>query len=143
MAPVLGIDYGVRRIGIAVSDPTDTLATAVGTHHEGRDGSVLALLRGLVAERGVTEVVVGWPLTTGGEVGDMARRAARFADRLREELELPVVLADERFSSAEAAARLRETGRRRAPRGTVDAAAAEIILQQHLDQRRARGPESS
>jgi putative Holliday junction resolvase len=135
MTPLLGIDYGTRRIGLAVSDATDTLATAVATHHEGRDGSILTRLRRLVAERGVTEIVVGWPLTTRGEEGDIARQARRFADRLREELGLPVTLVDERYTSQEAERHLRASGRRHA-RDAVDALAAETILQIHLDRRR-------
>jgi putative Holliday junction resolvase len=142
MSPLIGIDYGLRRIGIAVSDASDTLASAVGTHREDRDGSILARLRELVADRGITGIVVGWPVTAAGEEGDIARRARRFAERLRSELGLPVTLLDERYSSQEAQRRLRATGRRQ-PREAIDALAAELILQVHLDRLRARPEEET
>ena len=142
MSPLIGIDYGLRRIGIAVSDATDSLASAVGTHREGRDGSILERLRELVAAREITGIVVGWPVTAAGEEGDIARRARRFAERIGAELALPVTLVDERYSSQEAERRLRASGRRQ-PREAVDALAAELILQAHLDGRRARPEEEA
>ena len=141
MPVVIGIDYGVRRIGIAVSDPGGRLALAVGVHVEGRDGSVLELLRRLAAERGAESVVVGLPLTADGRETDMAVRARRFADRVAEALALPVVLLDERYTSQEAERWIAMRGRP-ARRGEVDAVAAQIILQNHLDRLASRGPET-
>ncbi len=138
MSVLLGIDYGERRIGIAASNPERTLAFGVGVHVEGRDGSVLALLADLARDRGATGVVVGLPLTADGREGDLARRARRFADRVAEALGLPVTLCDERYSSQEAARAIATRGRP-ARRGEVDAVAAQIILQQHLDRLRADG----
>ncbi len=140
MPVVIGIDYGLRRIGIAVSDPEGTLALAVGVHVEGRDGSVLAMLRNLAVERDATSVVVGLPLTADGRETDMAARARRFADRVAEELDLPVSMLDERYSSQEAKRWIAMRGKP-AKRGEVDAVAAQIILQSHLDRLAARGPE--
>ncbi len=143
MSVLLGIDYGERRIGIAASDPGRTLAFAVGVHVEGRDGSVLALLADLVRDRGATGVVVGLPLTADGREGDLARKARRFADRVAAALDLPVTLSDERYSSQEAERAIARRGRP-ARRGEVDAVAAQIILQQHLDRlRAARSPEDA
>jgi putative Holliday junction resolvase len=139
MSPYLGIDYGSSRCGIAVSDPSDTLATAVATHREGRDGSLLERLRELVAAYQIDAIVVGWPLTVRGEAGAMAQRVQRFADRLERTLGLPVVLLDERYTSQEAERALRGRGRRRA-KGDIDALAAELILQTYLDRRRAEAP---
>ena len=140
MPVVIGIDYGLRRIGIAVSDPEGTLALAVGVHVEGRDGSVLAMLRNLAVERDATSVVVGLPLTADGRETDMAARARRFANRVAEELDLPVSMLDERYSSQEAKRWIAMRGKP-AKRGEVDAVAAQIILQSHLDRLAARGPE--
>lgn len=129
----LGLDYGLRRIGVAAG--SGSLALAVATHREGRDGSVLAFLRALVEERGAEGFVVGLPLTADGREGDMAARARKFAARLEDEFGLPVVLWDERFSSAEADRGLAEAAR--PPREARDAEAARIILQSWLDSRSA------
>jgi putative Holliday junction resolvase len=134
MAVVLGLDYGLRRIGLALSDPTGTLATAAGCHRTPEDGSILDRLRGLVRERGVTAVVVGLPLTADGREAEMAAAARRFARRLADELDLPIHLVDERYSSQEADRWLRGASRRTGrDRGERDAVAAELILQQYLD----------
>lgn len=135
MPAVIGLDYGLRRIGIAVSDPDGTLAFAVGVHVEGRDGSVLVRLRNLVAERGAQSIVLGLPLTADGRETDMAARVRRFGARLHEELGLAVILVDERYSSQEARRTIGLRGRP-ARRGEVDAVAAQIILQSHLDRPR-------
>ena len=132
MPVIMGLDYGTRRIGIAVSDVEARLAFALATHTEGRDGSILARLRALVAERGVSEVVVGLPLTAGGREAESAARARRFADMLAAGLGLPVRLHDERYSSQQAERILAGRGR---PREAVDALAAELVLQSYLDAR--------
>lgn len=130
MGSVLALDYGTRRIGIAGSDPTRLIATALGCHREPEDGSVLAHLARLIRERDVDTVVVGLPLTADGRRGEMAVRAEAFASRLEAEFGLPVILVDERYSSQEADRWL--AGRRRV-KGERDAAAAALILQQYLD----------
>lgn len=137
MPVCLGLDYGLRRIGIAAGDTGRRLAFAVTTHVEGRDGSVLELLRRLVAERGVQRIVVGLPLTADGREGDLAGRARGFAALLGRELGLEVVLWDERYSSAEAD-RWLPTGRQ-GGKEARDALAAEIILQSYLDSTAAGG----
>ena len=137
MPVIIGIDYGLRRIGIAVSDPDGRLALAVGVHVEGRDGSVLARLRDLAAEREATAVVVGLPLTADGRESDLSIRARRFADRVAEDLGLPVTMVDERYTSQEAERWIAMRGRP-ARRGEVDDVAAQIILQNHLDRLEAQ-----
>ena len=134
---VLGLDYGLRRIGLAVSDPTGTLASGVGCHCTPEDGSILDYLRDLIRERSIDCIVVGLPLTADGREGEIAQKARRFADRLTEVFGLPVHLVDERYSSQEADAWLRTAGRRpgrrKGPKGERDEIAAELILQQFLD----------
>jgi putative Holliday junction resolvase len=145
MSPLLGIDYGPARIGLALSDPTDTIATALGTHRTAAQGPFLEHLRDLVRRHGVTGLVLGLPLTTNGEEGDMARQVRAFGARLAAQTGLPVIYVDERFSSREAAALLHLGGRRRQPKERIDAMAAALILQQHLDslQRPPAGEEDS
>ncbi len=142
MAPLLGLDYGSRRVGIAVSDESDTLATAIGTHRSGRDGSLFARLHDLIDERRITALVLGLPLTAAGREEKTAGQVRAFAAKLETEFGLPVILVDERFSSREAENYLRQGGRRRRGKEAVDATAAEIILQRHLDGR-STDPEAS
>ena len=132
MPVLIGLDYGTRRVGIAVSDEAGRLALPVGVHVEGRDGSILARLADLVASRDATGVVVGLPLRSDGAEGDIAARARRFAARVGEHLGLPVTLSDERYTSQAAARAIARRGRP-ARRGEVDDVAAQMILQDHLD----------
>lgn len=136
MPVLIGIDYGLRRTGIAVSDARGRLALAVGTHVEGRDGSLVARLRELCDTHGATELVIGLPLGLSGRQGAMAARVQRFAALLRQKLGLPITLVDERLSSREAAAWIAMRGRP-ARRGELDAVAAQIILQTYLDRSHA------
>ena len=131
MTACLGVDYGLRRIGIAVGDTERSIAFAHGTHVEGRDGSVVAVLRDLAADRGAETVVVGLPLTADGRETEMAAQARRFAGILERDLDLEMVLWDERYSSAEADRWL--AGRKDPQQGDRDAVAAAIILQSWLD----------
>ena len=133
MSCLLGLDYGLRRIGIAASDESGTLASAVGVHDTAADGSIYARLEAIISERGVDGLVIGLPLTADGRETEMAGRARAFAAKLSDRFGLPVELVDERFSSAEAERWLSMSGRRRRPKGEIDAMAAEIILQHHLD----------
>jgi putative Holliday junction resolvase len=135
----IGLDYGARRIGVAVSDATGTLATALGTHRTPDDGPFFAWLCRLITERGATGLVLGLPIEETGEEGESAARVRVFARRLEEATGLPVALVDERYSSREAGALLAQSGRRRRPREEVDALAAEIILQQFLDRQGGGG----
>ena len=127
---VLGIDFGARRIGLAVSE--EGVALPVG-HLERRDlARDLEALAGMARERGVEHVVVGLPIHLDGRRGPEAEAAERFAKQLGEKLGLPVDLVDERWTSAEAE-RIVDTRTRRKRRGAVDSAAATLILRTWLE----------
>ena len=132
--PVLGLDLGEVRIGVAVSDPERRVAVPAGTIRVAGAPHDLKAVAALVGEHGATEVVVGHPLTMAGERGAAAQRAEEFADGLRLILQVPVHLQDERLSTVEAERGLREAGagglRRRA---AVDKAAATLILRAFLE----------
>ena len=135
---ILGLDPGERRIGIAISDPTGTLAHPLQTLVRGSREEDFSAIAALVAEHDVELVVVGWPLSLDGTEGPQARRVARYTDALAACLPVPVVSWDERFTTAAADEILRQIrgrkGRRRArARGQVDAIAAAVILQSYLD----------
>ncbi|TYP84976.1 Holliday junction resolvase RuvX [Blastococcus xanthinilyticus] len=136
---VLGIDVGTVRVGVAMSDPTGTLASPLETLRRARNGSDLDQLAALVVEHEVTEVVVGEPVHLSGAAGSSARDAADYAQELADRIpDVPVNLIDERLSTVTAASHLREGGiDSRRQRGVIDQAAAVVILQQYLDSRGA------
>jgi putative Holliday junction resolvase len=128
----LALDVGERRIGVAVSDPTGTLATPQGVIRRRSKVEDFAQVARLVAALGAERVVVGLPLTGQGEMGRQARQVARYAQALASALSVPVELHDESFSTVAAHTLLAEGGRK--PRTPVDAAAAAVILQDYLDE---------
>jgi putative Holliday junction resolvase len=138
--PVLGLDLGDARIGVAVSDPERRLAVPVGTVHVGQPPGELFAVAALARERGATLVVIGLPLSLRGERGQRAAHAQSFAEALRGVVEVPIELHDERLSTVEAERALGDAGvRARERRHTVDASAAAVILQAWLDGRPSNG----
>jgi putative holliday junction resolvase len=133
---ILAVDFGKRRIGIALSDPTRTIASPLTTltRREGKRPPWPELQR-LIQEHEVHEVVIGLPLDLGGEEGEWAREVRAFGDDLVRRTGLPVHWVDERMSSVLAERAVRGMGLRRSQREEkerVDAAAAAILLQQFL-----------
>jgi putative Holliday junction resolvase len=137
---VVGLDLGERRIGVAISDATRTLARPVGVlvrPHADADALCLVadeIRRLTVEEDGVESIVVGLPRHLDGTANEMTHRVQAFAQQLSAASGLPVALQDERLSSREAESRLalREKDWR-ARKRKLDAAAAAIILQDYLD----------
>ena len=136
---VLGIDVGERRVGLAVSDPTGTLARPLATLTvaDERDAldRVMETVGRLVAESdGLATIVVGLPTRLDGSSSAVTARVAAFVDALRRRTPLPVETGDERLSSREAESRLaaREPDWRKR-KAKLDAAAAAVILQDYLD----------
>lgn len=135
---ILALDVGERHTGVAISDPTGTIARPLETvHHQSRDELVSAVTD-LVAEHCVGAVVVGRPLSLDGSVGPQAQRVDRDTEVLAGVLDVPVIPWDERFSTATADEVLRQTRterkRRRARSNReIDAIAAAVILQSYLE----------
>lgn len=96
---VMALDYGSVRTGVAVSDPSGTIARPLCVVERAHTETGLARLRELVADESVEQVVVGLPLTLAGERGRQARASEQFAARLRKLVGVPVVLFDERFTT--------------------------------------------
>ena len=137
---VLGVDVGTVRVGLAMSDPTGTIASPLETLRRAKDGSDLDRLAALVVEHEVAEVVVGEPRHLSGASGTSAHDARAYSEALAGRLaDVPVHLIDERLSTVTAAGHLREGGiDSRKQRPVIDQAAAVVILQQFLDSRQAR-----
>ena len=130
----LGIDFGEKRIGIAISDPGGRLAVPLTTLSRETDRRALAQIAEIAGREGVERLVVGEPVSLDGSRGPMAERARRFAARLAKRTGLPCTLVGEALTTAEATARLRAAGvdLRREPE-RIDAVAAQILLQEDLD----------
>jgi putative holliday junction resolvase len=121
---VLALDYGSARTGVAVSDPTGTVARPVTTIERAATDAGFAKLLAVIAEELPELVVVGMPLTLRGEHGEQARETIAFVDRLRAAVSLPVETYDERFTSVLA--------------GGDDARAAAHLLAGYLEWQNAR-----
>lgn len=139
MPRILAVDYGERRVGLALSDPSAIIASPLPTlkRRKGKRPPVAPIAR-LVEEHGAEEIVVGLPLTLDGADSDWTREVREFARALAARTGLPVALQDERMTSVEAERAVRSIGlpkKKREEKGRVDAAAAMLILQAHLDAR--------
>ena len=135
---VLGLDLGDVRIGVAISDEARRLAVPLGTVQVGRPPGELKAIAALIAEHGVTLVVLGLPLSLDGSHGPRANLAEAFAETLRMVLHVPVAMQDERLTTTEAERGLRRAGLKgQDRRSVVDAEAARIALQAWLDARRS------
>ena len=131
---VLAFDFGERYIGVAVGDTETGLAHALEFIDAEANAERFARIAALIREWQPAQLVVGLPLGPDGEDHDMSRRARRFARQLDGRFGLPVLLVDERLTSVEAEAHLREHGRGgRAHKHESHALAAQIILQAWLD----------
>ena len=136
---VLGIDLGERRVGVAVSDPTGSIAQPLPTLRR-RAGKrmPLATLRSLAEQYQVQGIVVGLPLAPSGDDTEWTRTVREAASDLERRSGVPVHLVDERFTSRAAERAVRGLGlpkNKREEKGRVDAAAAVLILQSWLDAR--------
>lgn len=121
---VLALDYGRARTGVAVSDPTGTIARPLCVIERAGTGDGLARLATLIGKEGVERVVVGLPLTLRGEHGEQARETERFIEALNDVTDVPVVTFDERFTTS-----LAEQSPAEAPE---DARAAAHLLSSYL-----------
>jgi putative Holliday junction resolvase len=132
--PILGVDLGEKRIGLAVSDSDASIAFPAGfivSHGRPQD---VAALREVVEERGIVRIVVGLPIHLDGRASPGSQAARGFADALGEATGIPVDLLDERWTSQAAELSLGESkGGRKKRREAVDAVAATLLLRTYLE----------
>ncbi|MBD2578722.1 Holliday junction resolvase RuvX [Oscillatoria sp. FACHB-1406] len=134
---VLALDVGTKRIGVAGCDGLGLFATGLTTIKRTSFVRDIEQLQHLVKERQATQLLVGLPYTTTGELSKQARQIQKFAQKVGAALQLPVEYIDERLTSVEAEERM--IAQNLSPsrqKATVDRIAAAIILQQWLDERR-------
>lgn len=133
---ILGLDYGSRRIGVAVSDPLGLTAQPLPALPREGDRKDIAAIGRIAAGMEVTDVVVGLPLLLNGDEGPQAARARAFGERLSAELSLPVTMWDERLTTVQSERHLVESGVRRERRKEIrDSLSAMFLLQSFLDLR--------
>jgi putative Holliday junction resolvase len=125
---VLALDHGPSRTGVAVSDPTGTIARPLPAIRRVDSPAGRRELDALIAHERPEAIVVGEPRSLSGERGEQARAAAGFAGRVRARVEVPVELWDERLTTVEASRRSRESG----SRADLDSLAACVLLEAYL-----------
>jgi putative Holliday junction resolvase len=143
---ILALDYGTKRIGVALSDELGWTAQPLETHERRTLKADLQHIDRLVREHDVAEVVIGLPLRLNGEIGPAAQSVREFVTQLEEVLTVPVITWDERMTtkSAEDLLIAADVSRKKR-KGAVDRIAAAILLQSYLESRsnQADGPEAA
>lgn len=142
MPRILAVDWGERRVGLAVSDPTGILASGLDTLEVRGTADAVAQVRAAAREVEAESIVVGLPLLLSGERGAAAQAAEAFAAQVAEATGLPVATYDERLTSSLASRRMQERGEKRRAKGRIDQDAAIALLESWLmkleaDRRRA------
>lgn len=137
MGRVLAVDPGSKRVGVAVSDPTGTIAQALATVPAEPHETLAGRLADIARRHEASSIVVGLPRRMDGSEGPEAKSARSLASALRTAARLPVELVDERLTTVLAERAMIEGGARRSKRrATVDQVAATLLLQSHLDRKR-------
>ena len=134
---VMGLDFGSKTVGVAISDPLGLTAQGIETitrKQENKLRKTLARIEALIEEYGVERLVLGFPKHMNNDEGERTRKSLEFAEMLKRRTNLEVVMWDERLTTVEAERTLMETGVRREDRKKyVDTIAAVFILQGYLD----------
>jgi putative Holliday junction resolvase len=151
----MGLDIGDRRIGIAVSDPTQTLASPLKTIIRVDDESAVIEIAALIEQHHIGKLVIGLPYNLDGSFGEQAQKVTEFSEKIKGRTAVETVMQDERLTTVSAGQKLREGGKklrgkidaattgrrlrearkkRESVRKEIDAAAATVILQAYLDE---------
>jgi len=134
---ILGIDYGHKRLGLALSDEGETLASPLPVYKRKDIDQDFAFLTTLASEKEAARIVVGLPRNMDGSLGEMAKQVLAFVDALKEKVSLPVDTFDERLTTTEAERVLIQANLSRKRRKTLrDSLAAVLILQGYLESRK-------
>ena len=136
---ILAVDYGRKRMGLALSDEMGRTAQPFGTVVRSNRQNDIRRLREICKTHGICRVIVGYPLHLSGEASAMASEAAAFARRLEKALGIDVELQDERLTTWEARQTIAETRPRRRRVGPLDDMAAAILLRDYLEHKAVHG----
>jgi putative Holliday junction resolvase len=139
MARIMGLDVGDRRIGVALSDPGEILASPVTIIDNYNPSQAIEEILKIIKEREVERIIVGLPFLMSGNVGSQATKVQVFVDELVKRTEKPVEMRDERLTTVTAVRMKQESSAKRVDKKTrYDAMAAAIILQEYLDEKPSR-----
>lgn len=133
MSRIMAIDFGTRRVGLAVSDPLGITAQGLPTIDTREIKDVLSYIQTIVQEKGVGKIVVGMPRNMNGSIGPKGKEVEEFVRKLKTKTGLEVETWDERLTSVQSQKSMREMGTSQRKKGTVDRIAATLILQSYLD----------
>jgi putative holliday junction resolvase len=140
MPRALGLDIGDRRIGVALSDPSEVLATPLKTIVRLSDAGAVGQIAELIKKYGPGKLIVGLPYSLNGAIGKQAEKVLAFTKLIATETDVKIVMQDERLTSVSANQKLREAGKKGGKlKSGMDAAAATVILQSYLDESRLKG----
>ncbi len=137
MSRILGIDYGLARVGLALSDPEGIIAQPWQTLKRTDDETLINEIAVIVDEKKIEQIIIGYPINLSGEESEISLIVKTFSNKLREALRnVKITLRDERLSSVEASAAIREMGDRPSrDKGRIDSIAASLVLQGFLESR--------
>ncbi len=131
---LLGIDYGQRRIGLALSDPSQFLSSTYKTIENKKSKTALKEISDIAVSQNISAIVIGLPLHMNGSVGERAQQVIQFQVDLAKQIDVPYFFWDERWSTASAEKSMLETGKSPSRnRDKIDQVAAAFILQSFLD----------
>ena len=134
MPRILGIDYGERRIGLAISDPMGIIAQPLTTLDTQKTTDVFSEIQKLIREKNVEQIIVGLPKNMDGTIGKKGKEVLEFAKNLSRQINVKVNLWDERLSSVESQKILRDTKKKtRQDKKNIDKLSASLILQGYLE----------
>ena len=134
MSTILALDYGEKRVGVAISDPTGTLASPLPFIPPTPKTQFFEALKKIIEERQVGLILVGFPRNMDGSLGDSAQKVQTFIDQLKKALSIDIQAVDERLSTVQASRLLSQAGHSaKKQKQKIDSAAAQVLLQQFLD----------
>ena len=132
----MGLDVGDKRIGVALSDPGEILASPLTIIEHSDEEQDIAAIFDIIAQYEVGKIIVGLPRSMAGKIGHQATKVEAFVEQLRKRTQVPIEFRDERLSTVSARRLLQPTAHKTKKKPRYDAAAAAIVLQAYLEERR-------
>jgi putative Holliday junction resolvase len=140
MHRAMGLDVGDKKIGVALSDPSQVLASPLKTIFRVNDDAAIEEIIGLAKKHNISKLVVGLPYSLSGAIGKQAEKVLLFSKQIAQAVDVDIIMQDERLTSVSANQKLREAGKKGSKlKNEMDAAAATVILQSYLDEVKLNG----